>query len=233
MTRASGRASAIAGDSQLRRAGVTHALATGVATRRRSGARRTPADNEAELEAAPSHALDENIEAIKTWQRASTHHRSRVEHLSDAITRVIAGGPALLFHVVWFGFWILANLELIPGVPAFDPFPFQLLTMTVSLEAIFLSLFVLASQNRMTHEADKRANLDLQINLLAEREMTAVLRLLQDIARHLDVKVSLTGDQISDLIKKTDIQALADRMEELAEDAPQSDEPAAPARRRR
>ena len=197
-----------------------------VATRRRTtGARRTPAGSEVELEGARSHALDENIEAIKTWQRASTHQRSRVEHLSDEITRVIAGGPALLFHVVWFGFWILAKLELIPGVPAFDPFPFQLLTMTVSLEAIFLSLFVLASQNRMTHEADKRANLDLQINLLAEREMTAVLRLLQDIARHLDVKVSLTGDQISDLVKKTDIKSLADRMEEL-EDAPQSDGPA-------
>jgi uncharacterized membrane protein len=66
----------------------------------------------------------------------------------------------------------------------------------------------------------------LQINLLAEREMTAVLRLLQDIARHLDMKVSLTSDQISDLVKKTDIQSLADRMEELAEDAPQSEEPA-------
>jgi uncharacterized membrane protein len=75
----------------------------------------------------------------------------------------------------------------------------------------------------MTHEADKRANLDLQINLLAEREMTAVLRLLQDIARHLDIRVSLTSEQINDLVKKTDVQTLADRMEELAEDAPQSD----------
>ena len=197
-----------------------------VATRRRTaGASRAATTADPELE-GESQALDENIEAIKVWQRASVHHRSHVEHLSDQITRIIAGGPALLFHVVWFGLWILANLELIPGVPAFDPFPFQLLTMTVSLEAIFLSLFVLASQNRMTHEADKRANLDLQINLLAEREMTAVLRLLQDIARHLDAKVSLTSDQISDLVKKTDIQSLADRMEELAEDAPESDGPA-------
>jgi len=197
-----------------------------VATRKRaSGARAKPTD-EAEVEEGSSTALDENIEAIKAWQQASVHHRSHVEHLSDEITRIIAGGPALLCHVVWFGFWILANLELIPGIPAFDPFPFQLLTMTVSLEAIFLSLFVLASQNRMTHEADKRANLDLQINLLAEREMTAMLRLLQDIARHLDVKVSLTGEQINDLIKKTDIQSLADRMEELDQNAPDSDGPA-------
>jgi uncharacterized membrane protein len=78
----------------------------------------------------------------------------------------------------------------------------------------------------MTHEADKRANLDLQINLLTEREMTAVLQLLQDIARHLDAKVSLTAEQISDLVKKTDVEALADRMEELAEDTPESDGPA-------
>ena len=197
-----------------------------VATRKRSsGASRAAAADEAEL-GNSTRALDENIEAIKAWQQASIHHRSRVEHLSDGIIKVIAGGPALLFHVVWFGFWILANLELLPGIPAFDPFPFQLLTMTVSLEAIFLSLFVLASQNRMTHEADKRANLDLQINLLAEREMTAVLRLLQDIAHHLDVKVSLTGEQISDLVKKTDIESLADRMEELDENSPKSDPPA-------
>src|SRR4029450_1703723 len=142
-----------------------------VATRKRaSGATRAAAIDEAEVEGS-SHALDENIEAIKAWQRASTHQRSHVEHISDQITRFIAGGPALLFHFVWFTFWILVNLELLPGIPAFDPFPFQLLTRPVPLEALFLSLFVLASQNRMTHEADKRANLDLQINLLAEREM--------------------------------------------------------------
>ena len=68
------------------------------------------------------------------------------------------------------------------GIRPFDPFPFPFLTMTVSLEAIFLALFVLASQNRLTRQADKRSHLDLQIDLLAEREMTAVLQLLQDIA---------------------------------------------------
>ncbi len=130
----------------------------------------------------------------------------------------------LLFHVIWFAFWILANLSLIPGIAPFDPFPFQLLTMTVSLEAIFLSLFVLASQNRLTHEADMRSNLDLQIDLLAEREMTAVLRLLQDIARHLDVPLSVTADQLRDLAKKTDIQTLADRMKEFPENPSTSDD---------
>ncbi len=163
------------------------------------------------------HALEENIEEIKAWERASVLHRSRVERLSDTITQAAASGPMLVVHVVWFAIWIVANLDLIPGLAPFDPFPFQLLTMIVSLEAIFLSLFVLASQNRLTHQAEMRANLDLQIDLLAEREMTAVLQLLQDIARHLDVKLSLTSEQIRDLAKKTDIHTLTNRMEEFPE----------------
>ena len=87
----------------------------------------------------------------------------------------------------------------------------------MSLEAIFLALFVLASQNRLTRQADKRGHLDLQVDLLAEREMTAVLQLLQDIAQHLKVHTTATPDQLQDLIKKTDVRRLTNRMEELAE----------------
>ena len=87
--------------------------------------------------------------------------------------------------------------------------------MTVSLEAIFLALFVLASQNRLAHQADKRAHLDLQIDLLAEREMTAVLQLLQDIAAHLNVKTSVTPGQIHDLMQKTDVHALTTKLDDL------------------
>ena len=81
--------------------------------------------------------------------------------------------------------------------------------MIVSLEAIFLALFVLASQNRLAKQSDKRSNLDLQIDLLAEREMTAVLQLLRDIAEHLQVKETVTREQLSELAKQTDIKALA------------------------
>ena len=84
------------------------------------------------------------------------------------------------------------------------------LTMIVSLEAIFLALFVLASQNRLGKQADLRANLDLQIDLLVEREMTAVLQLLKDIASHLDVDTSVTTDKLSDLIKKTDVKRMTE-----------------------
>jgi membrane protein len=89
--------------------------------------------------------------------------------------------------------------------------------MTVFLEAIFLAPFVLASQNRLSRQADKRSHLDLQIDLLAEREMTVVQQLLQDVASHLKVKTSVTPEQLRDLMKKTDLRRLTNRMEELAE----------------
>lgn len=164
-----------------------------------------------------SRTLQENLDAIKSWEQAALHERSTAERLSDDITRFAGGGRVLVLHAVWFSVWLLVNLRMIPGVRAFDPFPFPLLTTLVSLEAIFLSLFVLASQNRLSHQADKRAHLDLQIDLLAEREMTIVLRLLQDIAKHFDVKVSVTPRQIVDLVKETDVHDLTTKLEDLPE----------------
>jgi uncharacterized membrane protein len=166
---------------------------------------------------ASPRALEENVEAIKAWDRQLLHQRTRAEQLSDWITCVAASGPVLLAHVVWFALWVAINTGLIPGITPFDRYPFTLLTMVVSLEAIFLSLFVIASQNRLSRQSDKREHLDLQIDLLAEREMTAVLQLLQDIANHLNVKRTLTSSQIRDLIAKTDVQDLTRRMDELGE----------------
>jgi uncharacterized membrane protein len=87
----------------------------------------------------------------------------------------------------------------------FDPFPFTLLTTIVSLEAIFLTLFVLASENRLTQDADRRGQLDLQVNLLAEQEMTMVLRMLQELCEHLDLHETITSKQFRELAKRTDI----------------------------
>ena len=150
------------------------------------------------------------------WERALLHERTRAEQLSDWITGAVAKGAVLLIHVIWFAGWIALNVGAF-GTTPFDPFPFPFLTMTVSLEAIFLALFVLASQNRLTRLADKRAHLDLQIDLLAEREMTAVLQILQDIASHLQVKETVTPEQIRDLASKTDLKSLTQRMSEFEE----------------
>jgi len=164
-------------------------------------------------QAGSIHAVEENVEAIKAWDRALLLRRSWAQRISDRITLAAASGTSMALHVAWFASWMIVNTNLVPGLEAFDPFPFQLLTMIVSLEAIFLALFVLASQNRLGKQADLRANLDLQIDLLVEREMTAVLQLLRDIAGHLDVDTRVTTDRLSDLIKKTDITKLVDEVD--------------------
>ena len=164
-----------------------------------------------------SPALEENVQVIKRWETALVLARSKAEQIGDWIAWKAGSGRALALHVVWFAAWVTTNLGMIPGIRSFDPFPFPFLTMTVSLEAIFLALFVLASQNRLARQTDKRSHLDLQINLLAERETTAVLQLLRDIAQHLGVRTSLTPEQLEDLLKKTDLHRLTRQMEELVE----------------
>src|SRR4029078_3192376 len=80
-------------------------------------------------------------------------------------------------HVIWFAGWVLANT--LPGLRPFDPYPFTFLTLVVSLEAIFLSTFILISQNHETRLSERRNQLDLQINLLTEQENTKMLKILE------------------------------------------------------
>jgi len=89
----------------------------------------------------------------------------------------------------------------------------MLLTSTISVEAIFLNLFILASQNRMTKEADKRAHMDLQVNLLAEQEMTLVLKMLAELCDHAGVTTTSQSSALRGFVAKTDIRDLAERVE--------------------
>ena len=166
----------------------------------------------------PDATVEENLGEIKAWELATLHARSRAEQLSDWIAATAARGPVMMGHAIWFAGWLSVNLGFVPRLRPFDPFPFPLLTMIVSLEAIFLALFVLASQNHLAHQSDKRSHLDLQIDLLSEREMTLMLQLVRDIASHLEVKTSVTPEQLRDLARKTDIHKLTHRMEELTDD---------------
>ena len=129
-----------------------------------------------------------NTAAIAEMQRKVTEARSLGGRIADAITDFTGSLAFVYIHVVWFGLWILLNVGLIhvPRVSEFDPFPFGLLTMIVSLEAIFLSTFVLISQNRLAQASEKRAELDLQVNLLAEQKATKVLEMLDQITGQLD-----------------------------------------------
>jgi len=132
--------------------------------------------------------IRKNIAAIAEMQRKDGAARKPQERFSDLITRFSGSTVFVFIHMVWFGLWILLNVNLIPipYVSEFDPFSFGLLTMVVSLEAIFLSTFVLISQNRMAGLSEKRAELDLQVNMLAEQKAAKTLELLEHIAQQLD-----------------------------------------------
>ena len=130
--------------------------------------------------------LERNIRTLLLHRERRAARRSPQQRIADAITDFSGNMKFVYLHVVWFGGWIAWNLGAFGGKP-FDPFPFGLLTMIVSLEAIFLATFVLISQNRISLDAERRTNLDLQIGLLTEHELTRVLKMLDEIQDHLGI----------------------------------------------
>ncbi|CCE08298.1 conserved hypothetical protein [Bradyrhizobium sp. STM 3843] len=132
-------------------------------------------------------ALERNIKALVDRRKRKEAEANTEQKLADAITRFTGSMPFVYLHLFVFGFWIVANVHLVPGVPAWDE-SFVILAMVASVEAIFLSTFVLISQNRMAAEADKRADLDLQISLLTENELTQVVTLLNQMASRLGIE---------------------------------------------
>ena len=145
--------------------------------------------------------VERNIGTILKMRLRDEARKSLQDRVADLITDFSGHMNFVYLHVIVFGLWILLNTSHL-GIKPFDPFPFNFLTMTVSLEAIFLSTFVLISQNRMSAAADKRADLDLQINLLAEHEITRILVLVDAIADHLGLEIA-KGD-ISDLEREVE-----------------------------
>jgi uncharacterized membrane protein len=129
-----------------------------------------------------------NIELICQLEKLANAKRSRTDRLAAAISRFVGSMGFVYVHVIWFGAWIA--LGLLPGVPEawkVDPFPFTFLTFVVSLEAIFLSTFILISQNHEERLARRRNHLDLQINLLSEQENSQILKMLEAIERRLQI----------------------------------------------
>jgi uncharacterized membrane protein len=154
------------------------------------------ADDDEAYENNPALAdiVERNIRTIVNLRQKAARERSPQDKIADAVTDFSGRTIFVYVHVVWFGIWILIN-EGAFGIKPFDPFPYGLLTMVVSLEAIFLSTFVLISQNRLSEEAERRADLDLHIGLLTEHELTRVLKMLDSIQH----KLGISHDDDSEL----------------------------------
>jgi uncharacterized membrane protein len=161
--------------------------------------------------------LAHNVRTLLDAKRKVLQSLSTNARLADRIT-AFAGSPvAVLVHVVLAGGWVLYNSGLL-GNEALDPFPFGLLAAFVSLEAIFISSFVLISQNRLTAAEDRRAELNLQVNLLTEHEVTQLVRLMERVADKVGVPHEGRVDT-SDVVRDVDPQEVAGLIEATHEAA--------------
>ncbi|HUR46891.1 MAG TPA: DUF1003 domain-containing protein [Candidatus Saccharimonadales bacterium] len=136
--------------------------------------------------------------------------------MADRVTGFTGSMRFVYLHLLIFGLWIAINLGWIPFIPRFDP-SFVVLAMAASVEAIFLSTFVLITQNRMATMANKRADLDLQISLLAEHEITRLLTLATAIAERLGIEAS-TDPELNELKKDVHPEEVLQQIEKQEAD---------------
>ncbi len=139
---------------------------------------------------------------FKSFEAKSLKSRSFLTQIADDLTEICGSTPFLVFHIILFTAWIVLNTHVIPGAIPFDPYPFGFLTMVVSLEAIFLAIFVLVSQNRSAYISSIREEVHLRVNLIAEQEITKVLEVLAEIRKEMGIKKH--DEELDEMLRRID-----------------------------
>src|SRR5919204_6913094 len=158
-----------------------------------------------------SPVVERNIRALLMRHHREEQQAGWQERLANGITHFTGSMRFVYLHLALFGLWIIVNLPGVP-LPHFDP-TFVVLAMVASVEAIFLSTFILITQNRMTVQAEKRADLDLQVSLLAEHEITRLVTLVSSIADRLGIETEI-DDEVEELKKDVAPERILDEIEE-------------------
>ena len=159
-----------------------------------------------------------NINAIAKLEHDALGRRTVSERVSDVITKLVANVGFLVAQVILIAGWSLINLHVIPGLKAFDPFPFGVLALIVSSESVFLTIFVLISQSRMARQSERRSHLDLQVGMLSEQELTTILQMLQKLCQHVGVNVDSSNQEVQAFSKTTDVHKLATELQDKLPD---------------
>ena len=149
---------------------------------------------------------------IKSLKAKADAKRTRAEVIADWMTGALGSIRFLVLNVIWFFSWIIINTGLVPGIPPFDPYPFGLLTTTVSLEAIILAIFVLMSQNRAERVDDLREEIDLQVDIITERELTKLIKMTEILMEKNGIDVSRDAE-LQDMIKPTNLENIERSLE--------------------
>jgi uncharacterized membrane protein len=160
--------------------------------------------------------VDKNIRALLSRRNQEERSKRLQDRIADAISRFTGSMTFVYIHLIVFGLWIIINLGW-TSLPAFDP-TFVILAMFASVEAIFLSTFVLITQNRMAAQADRRADLDLHISLLAEHEVTRLITLVTTIAEHMGIEPAVNKPELAELEKDVDPEKVLEKIEQTESD---------------
>jgi uncharacterized membrane protein len=165
-------------------------------------------------ESGMNQVLARNIRTLLEKRRAEESKASVEQKMADSITRFTGSMPFVYLHTAFFGFWIVINLGWLAGcgLRPFDP-SFVILAMIASVEAIFLSTFILISQNRMNAMSERRADLDLQISLLAEHEITKILQLVSQLAEQVGV-LETNSPELAELKRDVAPEKVLDKIQE-------------------
>jgi uncharacterized membrane protein len=160
---------------------------------------------------AAANPTQYNIDAIAKLEHGAVVPLSG---LATQLQNLSAIMGFLLAHMILIFGWSLVNLHVIPGLKAFDPFPFGVLALVVSSESVFLTIFVLISQGRMARQSERRSHLDLQVGMLSEQELTTILQMLQKLCQHMGVNVDSSKQEVQSFTKTTDVHKLATELED-------------------
>lgn len=172
-------------------------------------------DDKKYAESETANVVERNIRALLEHRKKEEQNKSKEEQIAAAITRFTGNMLFVYIHIFFFGGWILWNSGILGNKP-FDP-SFVMLAVVASVETIFLSTFVLISQNRMNIQADKRADLHLQIGLLTEHEVTHIITMVNAIAKKMNIEDADHPD-IENLKKDVHPVNIMDTMEKHMDD---------------
>lgn len=165
--------------------------------------------NVTQFQPPQSTSVESNIKSVAEIERHFEEQRNLFDRIADTVARFSGSIGFVILHLLWFTTWFLINTGLIPGISKFDPYPFIFLSMTVSVEAVLLSTFVLMKQNRMQHKSDQRDQLNLQIDMLAEKEITKILQVLLVVCHRMGISEMELDKELIEMVRTTSVDHLA------------------------
>jgi uncharacterized membrane protein len=161
-----------------------------------------------------SRHAEAHIDSIVRQEEEALERRSSSERLADSVGVFAGSLPFVVLHLGLVIAWLLVNSGQISGVRPFDPWPFSLLGVIVAIEAVILSSFILMRQNRMMRRGEHRDHLNLQVDLLAEKEITTLLQMVRAICGHMGLQSIVADKDIRELSQNTSIESLSQTLED-------------------